>query len=315
MPRGVRFAGAIAAIAAALVIGSNAALAYQSGTIGYDISYPQCGTTYPVNIRIGAPPAVTSHSRTVMPARTLAMRIAAGTDLTPPGTVPQSSPPPTSRSSAPAVPLRHPAFGIIGVDSGNPFISSTHPGNPCLADEYAHAPNPALYVNTGYDPIYEDANHTTAACTTSSQSVPTDAAHQRAWAVGCSEAQKDLAYVASQGIVNKGGWWLDVETGNSWCGLHGVSCDRTLNQYSIQGLIDTLMSNDATPVGIYSNNYMWSAIVGNNPVHGQTADWYATGQSTAQAAAPYCSSAYSFAGDPVKLVQFVSGSIDRDLAC
>ena len=38
--------------------------------------------------------------------------------------------------------------------------------------------------------------------------------------------------------------------------------------------------------------------------------------TTAQAAAPYCSSAYSFAGDPVKLAQFVvGGTMDRDLAC
>jgi hypothetical protein len=59
---------------------------------------------------------------------------------------------------------------------------------------------------------------------------------------------------------------------------------------------------------------MWSLIVGANTVHGQTADWYATGTTTAQAAAPYCSGAYSFAGDPVKLVQFVSG-FDFDYAC
>jgi hypothetical protein len=59
---------------------------------------------------------------------------------------------------------------------------------------------------------------------------------------------------------------------------------------------------------------MWSAIVGANTVHGQTADWYATGTSTAQAAAPYCALTYSFTGDPVKLVQFVSG-VDFDYAC
>jgi hypothetical protein len=248
--------------------------------------------------------------------RMMPISVRTAADSTPPGPVPQSSPPAQTRSVPPAVKAGSRAFGIVGVDSGNPFISSTHPGNPCLADEYAHTPNPALYVNTGYDPIYEQPDHTTADCTTRSQAVPTDAAHQRAWAVGCSEAQKDLAYVTSQAIVNRGGWWLDVETGNSWCGLHGVvSCDKTINQYSIQGLIDTLLSNSATPVGIYSNNYMWSTIVGSNAVHGQTADWYATGQTTAQAAAPYCSSAYSFAGDPVKLAQFVSGSIDRDLAC
>ena len=33
------------------MIGSAGALAYQSGTIGFDISYPQCGRTYPTNLR------------------------------------------------------------------------------------------------------------------------------------------------------------------------------------------------------------------------------------------------------------------------
>src|SRR2546427_10290552 len=181
MSRGVRFAAVVAAVGAALVIGSNSALAYQSGTIGFDISYPQCGTTYPITTRLGAPPAVTPHSRsaTVQPVATITRtpRIAAG-DSTPPSAVLQSTAPAVSRSVARAVPPR--GFGIVGVDSGNPFISSVHPGNPCMADEYARSPNPALYANTGYDASYEQPDHTTADCTTRSQSIPTAAAHQRA---------------------------------------------------------------------------------------------------------------------------------------
>src|SRR3989441_2922124 len=181
MSRGVRLAAVVAAVGAALFIGSNSALAYQSGTTGYDISYPQCGTTYPINTRLGAPPAVTPHSRsaTVQPVGVITRtpRIAPG-DSTPPGALPQSAAPVVSRSVARVVPPR--GFGIVGVDSGYPFMSLAHPGNPCMADEYALSPNPALYVNTGYDPSYEQPDHTTADCTTRSQSIPTDAAHQRA---------------------------------------------------------------------------------------------------------------------------------------
>src|SRR5256885_10741239 len=152
MPRGVlSAAAAVGSVGAALVIGNASALPYQSGTIGFDISYPQCNKAYPTNTRLGAPPAVTPHAMSVT-VRPLAVMTQTTTraDGTPPGRVSQPIAPVTLRPSAPSVPAR--GFGIVGVDSGNPFISSTHPGNPCMADEYVRSPNPALYVNTGYDP-------------------------------------------------------------------------------------------------------------------------------------------------------------------
>src|SRR2546429_338819 len=50
------------------------------------------------------------------------------------------------------------AFGIVGVNGGYPFVHY----NPCLADEVAHSPHAALYINTGYDPLYTqvDVQHT-----------------------------------------------------------------------------------------------------------------------------------------------------------
>src|SRR6059058_5930512 len=188
-------------------------------------------------------------------------------------------------------------FGIVGVNSGYPFISSAHPGNPCLADEYGHTPLAGLYVNTGFDPSYTDSAHTTAHCASLSATVGGSTVQRQAWAVGCSEAEKDMAYVQAQAITNPTAWWLDIEDGNSWCGLHGVNCDQTLNQFAIQGIIDTLRANVASPVGIYSNSLFWSEIVGTLPVNGATWDWIASGASTSQQAKGYCGN--SFSGPPV----------------
>ncbi len=54
------------------------------------------------------------------------------------------------------------SYGIVGVNGGYPFVHY----NPCLAAEYAHSPNAALYINTGYDPLYTqvDGQYTTKGC-------------------------------------------------------------------------------------------------------------------------------------------------------
>src|SRR5256885_9110702 len=61
------------------------------------------------------------------------------------------------------------AFGIVGVNGGYPFVHY----NPCLADEYAHSPHAALYINTGYDPLYTqvDGQRTTPECLRKSEPV------------------------------------------------------------------------------------------------------------------------------------------------
>jgi len=206
-------------------------------------------------------------------------------------------------SKAPAA-----SFGIVGVNAGYPFTYY----NSCLAAEFAAAArssNAALYVNTGYDPSYTaiDGRHTTQACATSSLSIAGDSAHQAAWAVGCSEAQRDLGYASSQSATSATAWWLDVETANSWS-----TSDLTLNQFAIQGLLDTLRSAVSVPVGIYSTAAQWAAIAGTYrpPVD---ADWLATGQNSLRRARTRCGST-GFTGAPVWLVQY-TGTYDHDYVC
>jgi len=200
------------------------------------------------------------------------------------------------------------SFGIAGVNAGYPFTYY----NSCLATQYAAAAqtaNASLYINTGYDPSYAavDGRHTEQDCATASAQVNATAAQQAAWAVGCSEAERDVAYAASQGATAPSAWWLDVETGNSWS-----TTDLSLNRYTLDGLIGRLRSATAVPVGIYSTSTQWNAITGGyRPAVDAT--WVATGQRTAKRARTACT-AQSFTGAPIWLVQYLA-AYDHDLAC
>jgi hypothetical protein len=202
------------------------------------------------------------------------------------------------------------AFGIAGVDAGYPFNHF----NTCLGAEYAAAArtgNAGVYVNTGYDPSYTDTAHTTSDCATKSASVSGDAAHQAAWAVGCSEAEKDVAQFNAATNLPAGAptaWWLDVETANSWS-----TTDLTLNQYTLGGLVATLRAVAATAVGVYSTPAEWTAITGSAYHAAVDGEWDATGQRSLKRAKAYCGKA-SFSGAPIWIVQYVT-TIDIDYAC
>lgn len=200
------------------------------------------------------------------------------------------------------------SFGIVGVNAGYPFTYY----NSCLASEYAAASgtgNGAVYINTGYDPTYTaiDGRHTTQDCATRSQAITGTVDQQAAWAVGCSEAQRDGAYATAQSVSAPGAWWLDVETVNSWS-----SIDLTLNQYTIAGIIATLRSQTTAPIGVYSTGYQWNVITGGYqaPVD---ANWVATGQKSLKRAKASCGAA-GFTGAKVWLVQYVN-TIDNDYVC
>jgi len=236
----------ILATATSLLANQAAPVGYTHGSTGYDISFPQCGGSYPGG-----------------------------------------------------------AFGIVGVNGGYPFVHY----NPCLADEYAHSPHTALYINTGYDPLYTqvDGVHTVPACLTKSAAVKGSPDQKAAWAVGCSEASRSMAYAASQRVARPGGWWLDVETENSWS-----STDLSLNQYTIQGIVDTL-HQATSAVGIYSTGYQWGKITGGLPVSGVKANWVATGNLSGERARAYCGAGFS--GAPVWLVQYIQGDFDTNYVC
>jgi len=194
-----------------------------------------------------------------------------------------------------------PDFGIIGVSDGLALTD-----NACLAAQYAWAKaaptTPSFYMNTG--------NPGTASTRvdwynqTGPQACSTAAPAGCAYDYGYNAAAHAFGYAQSQtGAAAAGGWWLDVETGNSW------SADRSLNVADLTGSVDFLRSRSVA-VGVYSTGYQWSQITGG--VSMAVSNWVA-GAGNARQAAAMCSA--SFTGGRVRFVQYPSGGFDADYAC
>jgi hypothetical protein len=194
-----------------------------------------------------------------------------------------------------------PAFGIVGVTDGRPYGE-----NPCLSAEYTWAANapkaPAFYLNTANPgPASTRVNWYGQAapqpCSTANEA-------GCAYDYGYNAAAQAFADAnAATGAAGAAGWWLDVETANSW------SSDVGLNVTDIQGSIDYLQAQGVA-VGFYSTAAQWSQITGG--AHFVLANWVA-GAANAKRASGLCGA--SFSGGAVALVQYPSGGFDADYVC
>ncbi len=153
-----------------------------------------------------------------------------------------------------------------------------------------------------------DGQYTTKGCLAKSALIHGSAEQKAAWAVGCSEASRSIAYATSLGITKPSSWWLDVETENNWS-----LADLSMNQYTIQGIVDTLRRSSRAAVGIYSTGYQWHKIVGSLPVSGLRANWVATGSPSAGDTPAHCG--IGFSGAPVWFVQYLHGGFDTNYVC
>ena len=187
-----------------------------------------------------------------------------------------------------------PTFAVIGLNLGRPFTA-----NPCFAREWDAARRPrSVYVNTAYSNVL--LRHITPACSAAGRSQPFRPAAQRAYAVGCSEAEDDLRLLAATPPL---AIWLDVELGNTW------SPRRSLNAATIKGILERLLGQAGhRAVGVYSNAAFWRSIVGGWSSL-SVPEWVATGAPDP----PGCPA--GFAAGPVWLSQTTDGRLDTDKAC
>lgn len=188
------------------------------------------------------------------------------------------------------------AFGVVGVNGGKPFSQ-----NPCLKQQAAKFKNLSLYINTAYPGQPYGIKYQTNPKTCSELDFTC-----LAYNYGYNAAADAYKYATEQGVKSNS-WWLDVETMNSW------TDDSVQNRASLQAMIDFLQKDKGIQtVGIYSTTFQWMLIT--DSWQNNLPSWGATTWRTAKQAANYCSG-HEFTGGPSYLMQYLSKSLDYNVAC
>lgn len=269
--------------------------------IGNDISWPQCGATFPSGQAYGIVGINDGRPNTLNPC------------LAP------SAPYPNDSQSELSW-----ALGTSSGASTQPraslYVNTADPGNASTGVLQADWPT------SGSTP-YGTCTTTTVTTKSGPKTAGADSP-ACAWEYGDQKAAQDAAWLrtAAQAVdaqsppvtapATPSGypWWLDVETGNSWQkGATGLA----MNLAVLQGIVSGLSAAGAGSVGVYSTSYQWGVITGgttsSTATVGQLPTWI-PGAGTLAGAETVCSGA-SFTAGPVTLAQFPSGAFDGDLSC
>lgn len=319
-PRALRFAAsALAAILFATLGAATPALAAPGGhghhgsggatvtpATGSDVSWPQCGGTYPKAPAFGI----------------------AGLN----GGLPNDQNPCFGPSSSYPSYAQSELYWAVAAATGDraptgpqPPTASIYVNTADPGDVYSHAPV-ADWPTSGTAPApYGTCTDVTYRVRGTTRTIGADSP-ACAWVYGNEKATQDLTWLrqAASAIDAQAGtpavpvtpsaypWWLDVEVGNTWqSGSSGVA----MNVADLQGVVVALEAAGAS-VGVYSTSSQWAQIAGTTTTATQglygLADWI-PGASSLSGATANCGLA-SFTGGPVELTQWTA-TYDEDHVC
>jgi hypothetical protein len=215
------------------------------------------------------------------------------------------------------------AFGIVGVNGGQPFEPNPCLGAGSLGSELAWAGAAAqLYANTA-DPgpllssHWPNGQTAPKPCNTPDNpgADTLECHYDYGWNAAVDSYATAVAAYVSLGEASAGAaatptavaWWLDVETENSW------TTDPSRNVAALQGEVDYLRSVGANQVGFYSTPSAWTSITGSTLVFAGLPAWV-PGAASLQEAQSKCAGT-GFNGGPIQLVQFPLSAWNGDYAC
>ena len=273
--------------------------ATQSGSVetGNDISFPQCGSTFPVGQVFGIVGLNDGLPNTLNPC------------LGPSSSYTQSELYWAVSSSTGSTLQPKASLYVNTSDPGDLFngslvtdwpSSGTTPYGACTT----------MMVTTSTGPATAGANST--AC---------------AWEYGQQLTSQDVSWVSAAAAAINGQsppvpvptaasaypWWLDVETSNTW---QQGSSGEAMNVALLQGMVSDLTTAGATSIGVYATSEQWNDITGGTPSGTASLsgldDWV-PGAGTLGGAEADCGSG-SFTEGTVVLAQWTS-DIDNDVVC
>ena len=266
---------------------------------GYDVSYPQCGSSLPASPEFGI----------------VGLNDGLANNLNP-CFGPSSTYPRYTQSE-----LYWAASSVGGTSQPKVslYVNTGDPGNSYNGRPIADWPQ----SSSSSDP-YGACQTTTFTSSGTTYTVGQNS-QACAWQYGSDRATQDMAWLSSEAtqlntqtgsstVATKASgyaWWLDVETANSW------QTDTGLNQADLRGMTDAFLGAGITTTGIYSTSYQWDTIAGGTatPSSGSLygiPDWI-PGASSSSGAQANCGLA-SFTAGRVVLTQWVS-SLDNDFVC
>jgi hypothetical protein len=270
-----------------------------STTTGYDLSYPQCGSSFPSSTAFGI----------------VGVNGGLANDLNP------CLGPASSYTQSELYWAVATSNGGSSQPKASLYVNTADPG-----DIYNGAPIvdwPISSLST--DPY---GTCTTTTVTTSSGTYTVGENSQAcAWQYGYNKASQDAAWltnaadainaqqttVAVSGAPGSYPWWLDVETANTW--QSGTS-GQAMNVADLQGMIAALQAAAVATVGAYSTSSQWNTITGGTTSASgslwQIPNWI-PGARTLSGAESNCTQT-SYTGGKVSVTQWASHP-DGDYAC
>ena len=264
---------------------------------GYDISFPQCGSTFPsgqvfgiVGVNDGLPdvlnPCLGSSSSYLQSELYWAVSTSAGS---------------TSQPKA--------SLYVNTSDPGDVFNGTLIADWPSSGNTPYGACSTTL-VTTGSGSSTAGANSTACAWEYGQQLAAQDVSWLSAAAAAINDQSPPLPVPSA---VSAYPWWLDVETSNTW---QSGSAGQAMNVALLQGMVSGLATVGATSIGVYATTQQWNDITGGTPAGTASLsgldDWV-PGAGTLGGAEADCRSG-SFTEGTVALAQWTT-DIDSDVVC